>query len=265
MQKKQNFIPFFLVFLVLSLSLIFIGNSGIINSITSIFNSGSSEVRTASIGIFAFGNYKNSQINELLAENISYKKVIAKQQNLVLENRALKDQFAKSNEESVNIIPADVIGLPGFMPGVSTPEYLIINKGQDDGVKMGSAVISNNYLIGKIIKLTDHSAKVDLLTNKNSVYTAVIKPNDGAEIIGVLRGRGNNEMILENVLLTADLKKDTLVFTKGEKDEKGNGIPPGLIVGKVISIEKKPADLFQKASIKTPLDFKSLEIVFVMP
>lgn len=265
MQKKQNFLPFFVVFLVLSLLLIFIGNSGIINSLTSLFNSSTSEVRTASIGILAFGNYKNSQIEELLIENIAYKKEIAKQQNLVLENKALKDQFAKSQDQSLNIIPAEIVGLPGFIPGVSTPEYLILNRGSKDGARMGSAIMINNYLIGKIIKVTDHTSKVDLLTNKSSVFTAVIKPNDGAEIIGVLRGRGNNEMILDNVLLTADLKKDMLVYTKGEKDESGEGIPPDLIAGKVVSIEKKPADLFQKASVKTPVDFKSLEIVFILP
>ncbi len=265
MQKKQNFIPFFLVFLTLSLFLIFLGNSGIINSITSVFNSSTSGIRTSSIGVLAFGNYKNRQINELLAENIAYKKALAAQQNLVIENKALKDQFALSQDDSLNILPAQVVGLPGFIPGVSTPEYLIINKGEKDGVKMGSAVMINNYLIGKVIKLTDSSSKVNLLTNKNSVYTAVIKPNDGAEIIGVLRGKGNNEMVLDNVLLTADMKKNTLVYTKGEKDENNNGIPPGLIVGRVVSIEKKPADLFQKAAIKTPVDFKSLETVFILP
>lgn len=265
MQKKQNFIPFFLVFLFLSIGLIFIGNSGIINSIASVFNSSSADIRTSSIGILAFGNYKNRQIDTLLSENIAYKKALTKQQNLVAENKALKDQFAKSQDNSPSILPAQVVGLPGFIPGVSTPEYLIINKGKNDGVRMGSAVMINDYLIGKIIKVTDSTSKVDLLTNKNSVLTAVIKPNDGAEIIGVLRGKGNNEMVLDNVLLTADLKKNMSVYTKGEKDENDDGIPPNLVVGKVVSIEKKPADLFQKASIKTPIDFKSLETVFVMP
>ena len=71
-------------------------------------------------------------------------------------------------------------------------------------------------------------------------------------------------MLLDNVLLSVELKKDADVLTKGDVNEKREGYPPNLIVGKIISIEKKQSDLFQRASVKSPVDFKNLEYVFIL-
>jgi rod shape-determining protein MreC len=67
-----------------------------------------------------------------------------------------------------------------------------------------------------------------------------------------------------NVVLSEKLEKDDLVRTKGDVDERGQGFPPDLIVGKIISVNKQPSALFQSAEVKSLVDFSRLSTVFVI-
>lgn len=260
MQNRNSFIPFFLVFFTISLALIFIGRLGLLNGVTSLINRGASPIRSSTLNIFG---YQNKNINAVSNENAELKKELSDRQNLILENKALRDQFAKSGSDSLELLPAKVVGFPGFIPGVSTPEYLIIDKGSNSNVKKGSTIVIENYLIGRVIDVKPDFSKVELLNNKNSSFTAKVASLDGAEATGVIKGQGD-EMNFENVLLTLTIKKDDQVLTKGDKDENGIGYPPDLIVGKIITVEKKSSDLFQKAKVKSFVDFTNLKTVFIL-
>lgn len=264
MQNRQNFLPFFLVFFTLSIFIIVIGRIGVLNGVSSIFNKSVTPLRNTSVNILSLKSLQNKKINGLISENQRLNKELEDKKNILLENKALKDQFASSGSNSVTFLPAKVVGAPGFIPGVSLPEYLVIDKGSIDGVKIGSTIIVGNYLVGKVIILANNFSKIELVINNNSSFTAKIVPQDGREISGIIKGKGSDEMILNNVLLSEPLKKDSVVLTKGDRDEKGEGFPPDLIVGKIISIEKKSTDLFQKAEVRSYVNFASLETVFVM-
>lgn len=260
MQKRTNFVPFFLVFFSLSLFLFFLGRFGFLNSFSSLLNKGANPLKISTINIFGF---QNNKIEKLYGENQELRKKILDNQNLVLENKALKDQFANSTPRSLDLLPARVVGFPGFIPGVSNPDYLIIDKGNHDGVKKGSALILGNNLIGKVTEISNGYSKVELLNNKKASFTAKVTSMDGAEADGVIKGLGG-EMSFENVLLTLSIKKGDIVLTKGDKDGAGNGYPPDLVIGKITSLEKKSSDLFQKAKVKSAVDFTNLRVVFVI-
>lgn len=260
MQNRNSFIPFFLVFFTISLLLIFIGKLGILDGITSLVNKGAAPVKSSTLNIFGF---QNKNIRILVSENAKLKKELSDRQNLILENEALRDQFAKSDAKSLELLPAKVVGFPGFVPGVSLPEYLIIDKGSNDSVKKGSTIVIENYLIGKVIDVKPDFSKAELLNNKNSSFTAKVASMDGAEATGVIKGQGD-EMNFENVLLTLTIKKDDQVLTKGDMGESGIGYPPDLIVGKIQTVEKNSSDLFQKAKVKSFVDFTNLKTVFIL-
>ena len=264
MRRSENFLPFFIVFFILSLLLILLGGSGIFNSFSSIVNKSIAPMRSSTIDLLSLKSFKNKQIKSLMDENAKLRKQISEKQSMTAENKALKDQFAKSASNSQSLLPAKVIGAPGFIPGVSLPEYLMIDKGSIDGVGLGSTIIVENYLVGKVISLTQNFAKVELVNSKNSLFSGKVVPLDGREISGIIKGKGSDEMILDNVLLSASIKKDDIVLTKGEKNEKGVGFPPDLIVGKIVSVEKKSSDLFQKAEVLSFVDFTSLSTVFIL-
>ena len=62
-------------------------------------------------------------------------------------------------------------------------------------------------------------------------------------------------MILDNVLLSDNIKRGEIVLTKGDLTINNTGFPEGLTVGKVIAIDKNPSALFQTAGIKNLIDF----------
>lgn len=279
MQRKENFLSFFIVFFSLSLALILLGNSGVIISLSSFVNKSVEPARSASIDLFSLRTFQNKQIKSLIEENTRLKKQVSDYKNLTLENKALKNQFVLSNPSAQTLLSAKVIGAPGFVPGVSLPEFLIINIGSTQGLQEGDAVILGNNLIGKIGVVNSTSSKVELVTSSNSSFTAKVEGE--REISGIIKGKGIEEMVLENVLLSENLKEDMLILTKGDKDlparfdgasarragkagEDGMGYPPDLVVGKIITIEKKESELFQKALVLSQIDFKNLEYVFVI-
>lgn len=263
MKRKENYIPFFLVFFGLTLIIILIGKIGIINTVSSKVNSVSSPIRENTVSILSLNSFKDKKLKAIQQQNEKLRSDLRDRNSLVLENKALKDQFAISSVQTQKLLPAKVVGSPGFIPGTTFPQYLIINKGKRDGVRNGSAVIVGEYLVGKINRILDNTSRVELINNKNSVLTGKIKPDDGAEIIGIIKGQGEDNLIFDNVLLTVDLKKDTLIFTKGDIDQNGNGIPPDLVVGRIVSVDKKASDLFQRAAVKSFVDPRNIDVVFV--
>ena len=184
-------------------------------------------------------------------------KKIAESEKLKRENAALSDQFQTSYPRSTKLLKADIIGAPGFVPGVSVPLNLILSKGSKDNLKIGQVVVIENNLIGEIVSVSENLAKVNTLNSPSSSFTARTE-NGAAGIV-----KGGTTMTLENVLLSENIKMGELVLTKGDVDLNGIGIPADLVVGKITSVEKNPSDLFQKAKIESFVDFTKLSTVFV--
>ncbi len=258
MQKRENFLPFFLAFFILSLSLLLIGRLGFLNFLFTV-GKPFEVVRSHTLGILSLGGLQNKEIRSLKQENERLVKLVSDSEQLKSENKALRDQFEISSPSSTDLLPAKVIGSPGFLPGVSSPEYLVIDKGANDGIRKAQAVVKGPYLLGKVVEVNSESSKIQLLTNSASSFTAKIQGI--SESSGIVKGKGDAKMVLDNILLTINVKKDQVVLTRGEKED---GYPPDLVVGKVISVEKRSSDLFQKAEVLSSIDFSNLELVFVI-
>lgn len=203
-----------------------------------------------------------SQSSDMLKEeNANLRKQLVDQEQLKREVSALRDQFETQVSSELRLLPAQVIGAPGFIPGVSTPEYLILDKGTNDGVVKGQAVVIKDNLVGTIDTVTATVAKVVLVSQKNTSFTAKDMQTNAA---GIVRGDGTDALVFENVLPSEKLVvKDTIV-TRGDVDEKGNGLVPNLIVGKVVSVDKEASALFQKAQVKSLVSFERLTTVFIV-
>lgn len=187
-------------------------------------------------------------------------RVAVNQYQLEQENKALRDQFQTTAPSSQILLPAHIVGAPRFIPGVSMPEYFIIDKGKKDKIVAGQAVIFKDMLIGKIIAASERLSKAELISNASSTFTAKTK-STGA--LGVVRGLGSAEVILEKVVLSDTLTIGDVVLTKGDIDENGVGYPAYLVVGRIVSIDKKASALFQSARVRSIVDVSRLSLVFV--
>lgn len=264
MKKKENFIPIFVLLFIISAILFKTNFSlGFLEGIIS-------PIQKITVDIFSLPKniFTDDSKEDLKAENLSLVKKLIDQKELQKENLALRDQFKTTVLSSQNLLSAKIAGSPNFIPGVTSPDNFILDKGKNNGVKLGQAVIFKDNLVGKISKVSDNISEVILVINKQSSFAAKTQPVGGraskTEALGVVKGYGNNEIILENVLLSDNLSNSDIVLTKGDINAEGIGYPANLIVGKIISIDKKASSLFQSAKIKNLIDFSRLSTVFIV-
>lgn len=259
MKRKTGFFSAFFVTAFFCILLLVLSVSGKLKFL-SFLEKPTSAIQSLSYNLFQKLPFvaENSKIKILRQENLDLLSKIGDFEKLKKENQALSDQFQISHPASYNLLRADVIGAPEFIPGVSKPLSLIINKGSNDKLKVGLAVVIKDNLVGIIESVSENLAKVSTLNNPSFSFTA--KTEKGA--VGVVKGGGGN-LTLDNVLLSENINKKEIVLTKGDINQDGIGIPADLIVGKIKSVEKNPSDLFQKAEIESFVNFVNLSQVFV--
>lgn len=253
---------YFFVFLFLSLLIFSLSKLNLLDLPQSYL---SKTTTTVSSPIFSLGDFfarfseKGSE-KSLKEENLTLQKKLVDQKKLIDENKALHDQFQVSNPRALSLLPANIVGATRFIPGIFLPENLVIDKGTEDGIKAGNAVIFKDNLVGVITKTSKFLSQVTLVTNPNLKFTA--KTQSG--VLGVVKGEGNGELFLDNVLLSDKLEKGDLVLTSGDIKIDQTGAPPDIVVGKVVSVEGNPSDLFQRAKLRTLIEFAKITKVFVL-
>lgn len=263
MKRKENFLLTFVVFLALSFFVFGLSKVGILNPISSIVFRITVPIQSLTYNTFNSIRLlgANDKLKKLQTENLKLTSMLSDQKKLERENSALSDQFQVSFPKTTVLLPANIIGAPSFIPGVTSPETFIIDKGINDGVKQGQAVVYKNNLVGKITKINNTLSEVTLVTNASSSFTARVLPS-GA--LGVIKGRGGGQIILDNVLLSDNLKLSDLVLTNGDVSLNGSGYPPDLVVGKIVSVDKKASSLFQRAEVSSFIDFSKITTVFIL-
>jgi len=263
MKRKENFPPVFFVFLVLSLLVFGLSKAGILNPVGSIFQKIIAPFQSVTYTVFNSMDFlgANPKLKNLETENLILASMLSDQKKLKDDNAALSDQFQTVSPKSNTLLPANIVGAPSFVPGVTTPETFIIDKGTRDGVMIDAAVVYKNNLLGKITKANDFLSEVTLVINSSMSFTVKVL---SSEALGVIKGQGGQDMILDNVLLSDKLKPLDLVLTNGDANLDGSGYPPDLVVGKIISVDKKASSLFQRAEVSSFIDFSKITMVFVI-
>lgn len=256
MQRQGNYFLIFSTLLILSVALFLLTK----NNPLSVLSSATSVLSRPTYGLLSIVGFKNQDLEKLKDENLSLSKKLVDQKKMLADNKALNDQFQTAKIKTLSLLPANVVGAPRFLPGISTPESLIIDVGSKDGIKVGDAVILKDNLVGKVTKVQDSLCEVTLINSASSKFTA----QTISGVLGVVRGEGNTEVVLDNVLLSDKLQKGDLVLTNAGLNIDSTGVPPNLIVGKIISIDRNPSDLFQKAQLQSFIDFSRITKVFVV-
>lgn len=183
------------------------------------------------------------QLAAVLSENANLRKKLAETQSFV-------DQSKSLSAEAFNLTPARPVGFLRF---------LLIDKGQDDGIKVGQAVVFKDNFIGKISEVTPKKSKVILSSDPDSRISAFAQ-SDAGKAKGVLLGQFGSEMMLDKILHEEPIKVGDLVYSEGQEVE----IPRGLILGQVSEVIEKDNDIFKQGKVKPVFDIADLEIVFIV-
>jgi len=181
--------------------------------------------------------------------------------HLEADNKALRDQFATVETSQNILLPARIVGAPQFLPGAGQPESIILDQGEKNGVKKGQAVVFKNAIVGLISEIHSHTSLVEVVSNAGVAFPGKTVQTNA---LGVLRGMGNGEMILDNVQVSDELRVgDTIVSSMGENADL-TGYPPDLIIGKITGVQKNPSSLFQRARVISLVDITHLPMVFII-
>ena len=136
-------------------------------------------------------------------------------------------------------------------------QYVIINRGSDDGIRHGMPVVSAKGLVGRVTATTAGAARIQLITDPSTAINVRVKPS-GAEAL--LTGSITGELSLEAIPQDAKIEAGDLVLTSG----LGGNYPPDIVIGQLTNIRQRPVELFQTASVQPIVDFTELEIVLVI-
>ncbi len=171
------------------------------------------------------------------------------------EFQLMQDLFNRARESpEFRRLTASVIGYD------TSPLFrsIILDKGTEDGVFVGMPVESARGLVGQVFRTTNHSAMVILITDNISSIPARL---GDSRATGIVRGGGlGGVMAMDWLDLEAQINIGEVVYTSG----LGGRFPEDIAIGRVTDLERREADLFQRAVIQPAVDFDSLEMVFVI-
>jgi len=136
-------------------------------------------------------------------------------------------------------------------------EYVIINRGSDDGLRRGMPVVTQQGLVGRIAAVTADAARVKLITDPASNINVKLEPS-GAQ--AVIRGEVSGEISLAMIPQSAPVEIGDLILTSG----LGGNYPTNILIGQVTGVRRRETDLFQSASVQPVVDFNQLEIVLII-
>jgi rod shape-determining protein MreC len=135
--------------------------------------------------------------------------------------------------------------------------YIIIDKGSSNGLLRGMPVVTDQGLVGRVDAVISSAARVQLITDASSAVNIRLEK---AKKEAILTGTVSGDLTLDLVPQDVALEVGDLVLTSG----LGGGFPPDLIVGQVLNVRKRDADLFQQAIIQPVVDFTKLKIVLII-
>lgn len=137
--------------------------------------------------------------------------------------------------------------------------YLIIDKGSDDGIVCDMAVLSPNGIIGVVTDVSRHFATVTSLLNPNSKISAKVMPANQLGTIAWTYGDPYTAY-LEDIPEHLNINVGDSVYTSGYSDI----FPSNLLIGVISGKGKASGSSFLTLKVKLTTDFNHINTVYVV-
>ena len=186
-------------------------------------------------------------------ENADLRQRLAADAETRSDNELLRKQLGLEVAGTLRQVAAEVVS---FAPD-SYRQFVTINKGSNAGVAAGLGVTSEGVLIGTIVDVTPTTARIMLVSDPE--FKLASKDQDTGAT-GILRGQLGHGLVLDEIGQTDVVKPGDSVTSAG----LGGLIPPGLLIGKVQSVNTRANVVFQSAQVETQFRVSGLRFVFVV-
>lgn len=171
----------------------------------------------------------------LAAENTELKQrqieltLLANQSELLrVENQNLRQLFNLQKETTYKTLPVEIL----YNPSNPISQRVIIDRGANDGLKLGNPIASDSGILGQVVRLYAGSAEVSLLEDRDfAVPVQVARNGLRAAVFGTGRG---SLLELRYLPVASDLEVGDVLLTSGIDGT----YPPGFAVAMIARIER---------------------------
>lgn len=172
---------------------------------------------------------RSVNVAELWAERDSLSAVVAAQATLAEENRRLRALLGLRSRAEPSFRPAEVLrlGVPG------SESSFLLDIGSEDGVVVGSPVLSAGGLLGVVWEVDAHTAHAIDWTHPEFRASAMTMDGEAYGLVEPRRGEFREEdvLALTGAPFHSDIKPGTRVVTSGRGGIYPRGIPLGVVIG----------------------------------
>lgn len=185
----------------------------------------------------------HKQLDGMLLENSSLRKKLADDETLLNQQKSL-------NPQTFDLLPARVISLG---------RLVTLDKGSDDGVKEGQAVVYKDAFLGQVKSVSPKVSQV-LLSEDPDSKLAVFSQNSSGKAKGILTGQFGSQLLMDKILHQELIATGDLVYSDGTEGK----LPRGLLIGRVSQVYERQNEVFKQAQVGPIFEASDLDVVFVI-
>ena len=204
-------------------------------------------------------------VDTLYKENESLKAEIEKLEAEAAEGEAAKEENArlrdylemKEKYSSFKLTEALIISFEG--EGRAT--FLTLNKGKNDGIDVGMAVIVKSGLVGSVCEVGLNWSRVRVMNEASAAAGAYVqRSGESGVVCGDIAYKDKGYCTLKYLKDDADIKEGDLVYTSGS----GSVYPGDILIGKIVSVGEDGFSRTKIATVECAVDFDSLKYVGIV-
>ncbi len=168
-------------------------------------------------------------------------------------NQRLGQLLALREELGENAVAARIVG----RSSLAWIKTVILNKGANQGLTKGMAVIVPEGVLGQVVSVSAHTARVLLVSDPNSAVDILVQRT---RVRGIATGLADGGCTLKYIERKEDIQIGDTLITSGL-----DGIfPKGQLLGTVIRVGAQGGHLFQEVEVKLSADLTKVEEVLVV-
>ncbi len=195
-----------------------------------------------------------AQLKTVKQQNFRLAAANQKTRALEYENQKLKALLNVSKMVQEKLLVANLLQVSAD----PFSHYLILDKGQTEGVQENQAIIDTQGVIGLVNSANRTSSKIRLITDKAH---AVPVQNIRNGLRGIVSGTGKfDALILLHAPLSADYQVGDLLLTSG----LGGRFPAGYPVGTVQKVQHLPGQAFTQITVKPLATLEKINQVLIV-
>lgn len=184
------------------------------------------------------GMGRDEELESLRQENEQLRTLVAELEEYRQQDQRLTALITMSDTYGLETVSAQVTDITTGWDRTAT-----INKGSNDGIKVGQGVVSSCGLYGQVESVTATTSVVRLVNDADSSTAAMIQ-NSHAR--GIVKGAYDGTLTLEYVSVDTTVGEGDIVITSGQ----GGAYPRGLIMGSVSNIETDSSRLYYRITVE---------------